>query len=282
VRRIANLPGAATKICVGILACFAFADAHADPAATKLPPSPQVRFFADGLEVPLGTMYEMLQYIQACSLRFPKECAAGVQRNFGDSLAQTASLLNLGSLYAAAFARVPAPSVSSAQDAAQKVQKLIGRFNREARDYDRKLMVRWGAVVTVCDKDSDDGLGKLYALYELDSRRFHGESAEQFSRSVEAIDAERTQLARLIRDQWPASTCKKAYELGRYVLRGFFQKVKPLSRDDWKPLTQKERTSLAGAHIWEMAFELAREHEPAVGIRVEAYERAHAPAPRKD
>ena len=116
----------------------------------------------------------------------------------------------------------------------------------------------------------------LGSLYQLDGQRFQGESPEQLTHDVAAFESRRHQLEQLIGAQWPASTCRKANSLGHQLMSAFFRKVRALNVDDWKPLSDVDRQSLTFLHVWTMAFLLAREHEPAVGTRVDAYERREA------
>jgi hypothetical protein len=60
------------------------------------------------------------------------------------------------------------------------------------------------------------------------------------------------------------------------------RKVEIVFVDNWRTPELSQRHSPVATHIWETAYLLAREHEPAVGARVEEYERKRAAEKARD
>ncbi len=253
-----------------ILPLFCAAAAHAD---TPTAPLPHVRFYAEGIDAPLATFYEIIDLARECRRRFPEECGRSLKAAMkGGPLDLDPALLDLGSLHAATRARARAPGFSSTADARQLMGRLLARLDAQAREYDRRIYARAYAVYGACSKDRGD-TGMLITIYHVDDQQFYGESRATYERDLDAMGTEGRQLEKLIDSQWPDSTCRKGLDLARRMMDAMHHKVEGVFVDDWKTPTPQERYGPVAMHIWEFAFELAREHEPAVGARVEAYER---------
>lgn len=257
------------------LAVFLFALIGAARAATPAAPAtaPHVRLFADGIDVPMGTFYELVAVSKECVRRFPKECGDPMRKAMNGANELDPVLLDLGSLHAAARARATSPAFASMAEAGQKQKDLFARLESETRAYDFDVYARATGVYSGCSGDDDEHLHALASLYRADVLHFQGRSAGDLDREIKILDAERYRIARLIKDQWTESMCKKALALTRKLERAMYLRVKPVYADDAKPLSRQDRQGLVLGHVWLMASELAREHEPAVARRLDEYER---------
>jgi hypothetical protein len=241
-------------------------------ATSAAPPAPHVRFFADGIDIPMSTFYEAVGYAKECVRRYPKECSRALEIPGAGPVDMPPESLDLGSLFATARSRAPAPVFDSMEQATRKMVALMARMESEAQVYEFELYVRVAALYSGCSGDHDERLHLLGSLYRADVLHFQGRSEADLKQSVKRLDQQAIRTARLIREQWTPSICQKALTLSRHLERAMYHRIKPVYPEDFKPLTRIDRQGLLLGQIWEVAAVLAREHEPAVAKRLDAYE----------
>jgi len=241
--------------------------------------SAHVSYFAEGIDIPFETMAEIVKGIRECSRRFP-DCKSKLAKEGGDSMDAMDTLIDLGPLFASSLARAPTPEMNSTTEGLVNLAALDARLATEVRNFDRIFVVRYGAVLHACMDDDREQMGMLGSMLRIDMNQFEQGTQGDFERESPEMVAQIKDRAASLKQQWSAETCKSALALGQAMSRAYWHKVKPYAGDDWQRVTEN-RFRLAFGSIWEMAYALAVEHDPAVSTRIDEYYRLKEAA-RKD
>jgi hypothetical protein len=263
------------ELAAGFAGFFVSMAAHSASPTTATPstaPLPHVRYFADGIEIPLGTMAQVVKGIKECSRRFP-DCRAALNESAGDSMAAIDTVFDLGPLFAATLAQSPTPPTPSTLEGLKNLAALSKRSNSEARAFERQFVKRYATVLYACSDDYREEMAMLGSLLRIDVLHFEGGTESDFKRLSKSTLTESKQKVRRLKEQWSATTCQNALVLGHAMSRAYWHKLDPYRGDNWREVKDNKNELLTGS-LWEMAYWLAVEHDPSVATRIDEYYRA--------
>lgn len=234
----------------------------ADTAPRPRPLAAHVALFADGFDAPLATFLESVVWANECKRRFQDACGG---------VGMDPALVDFGSLAAKAHAHVSPPGFATATDAKSRLKELSGRLAAQMREFDLELYARIAAVISACASRKEDRLDVLASIYRADVLRFQQRPPADLPPGVERLEQQRAARAELIKQRWSASSCQKAAALAHRLEASLYRKVRSVYDEDSMPLSSRDANGLLFGHVYQVALELAKDHEPDVAARIEAH-----------
>lgn len=211
------------RIILLLLACHCTAPAA---ALEETADARAARYFADGLEVPLGQLRAGAMLIQACRARLRGACdAEQVRLAAGNHIL---ALLDALTLFPPQSTAEPAARVASARELREKIGVTSATLLQEAGAYDLALFARYGATLLACPpgENLDEYHDSLNRLRLIDLVGFQGmepaAAAEAVIANIESTDRELQGWQQRSRED-----CLAARTLGEHLMQLLNAKLQP-------------------------------------------------------
>jgi hypothetical protein len=194
-------------------------------AANEPPEARAARFYAAGLEAPLLELRKGAMLVDTCTHRLRGACSKE-QRALA-SKSQTLTLLDALTLFPQRLAEDPATGITKSRELAQKIEETSAALLTAANGYDRLLLARYGATLSVCpDGDATRFRESLDELIRVDHTGILGLGGEDLTAANASLAREEASIADALRTE-PAADCAAKRNVGEYIMQLLYPKLQP-------------------------------------------------------
>jgi hypothetical protein len=266
-------------------------------SASESPEARAARFYAAGLEQPLMQLRTGALLLQTCTQRLRRACTKPQRQLTANS--RMLALLDVLTLFPQRPAADPAAEMKKAKQLEEAIAVTRTALMRDAGEYDRLLIARYGATLRACpDDDAPAQRASLDEQTRLDLAGFQALNGDELARAMESIAHDEASVAEELQRS-PAGECSTAREVGEFLMQLMHSKLQPWSGEDRfvdhqdrefdfsapvKPKTDEistrdVATSVAGNFVMVVATELQLKVSPESALQIKAIGDAAGIAP---
>jgi hypothetical protein len=254
------------------LALLASAAAVASAGAGTPVPA-RVEVFYTELREPLAMAQRHISLARACRAKFGAHCE--LPEGPSEDRLQRVSELLTWLPHAGLAEATPTPSPASPEQAVRDAARDREEISRTLRGREATLYAKALAVAQECPGKNSERLFALAPrIEETNFVRFWEMSPEDFASIAQKIADDVTAFRKVVRVEWGVDKCRDAYPVAQRVMQEIVTKTKPYVVTDWRAIPRRDRFGQAIAFMWELAFYLEIDLDPAMEKRFDAAEDA--------
>lgn len=211
--------------------------------------------FIGGFEPVFAETRTFFELVRACREQFASTCGQSLDRDV-PKLASLARAMTMFTVFDTKGAA--ASKLQTEDDLVQRMSATLEGFNRELLIFDKDLLQRYRALISVCPYKTAT---LMPPHLDVTFPRYWQLSEQAYAETKQQIDTAARDSARAIRD-WPIERCRSARNFGAVILYSLEIRLEPYDEKNWETIPRSRRLETGLAHAFAIAATFEEQIHP--------------------